>query len=404
MRRILFLLCVLLSACFNPDNHASEESRNLTLQFMKSANIDVHSALCRVSAEDMDTIEAALTVTPTMISGQINHVPYGEHRLFEIFCYNSNQILNYYGYSLADISDAAPVTNITLYPQQQYADVTIIGHFSSDEAETEEKIVFTADYSGTYDVYLMDKDGTNIRQLTDSDYNDNCPQLSPDRKKVVFQRGGLDIGHQGFIVDLESGDIEMLPLQDYHPHQLKWHPDGNKMLFWTDEGMTHDIYEYDLNSGDVTLLVHSHGVSSRVPAYTPDGEHILYNSNISGIYRAYLADADGSNPVLLNPDVYGEERNPLMHPLDSNLVVFNGRYTTSQWGFYFTDRSSGEIHEVISTPGVDENAPVWSNNGDAFIYEHWDGVNRGIYVVNADGTGMQALLDTQNNERYPHWR
>ena len=62
-----------------------------------------------------------------------------------------------------------------------------------------EKIVFAAnriDYDGHIDIWIMNRDGTNQRQLTFDEAEDNYPFFSPNGKKVVFastRTGAFDI-------------------------------------------------------------------------------------------------------------------------------------------------------------------------------------------------------------------
>lgn len=405
MKRIMFLLLFLLAGCYNPDQGPATEAKNIQLQFMKPAAVDVVSAYCRVSAEDMDTLTVDLSVSSTMISGLVPDVPYGDNRLFEIFCYNGEQLLNYYGTAIADINSSAPVINITLYPQQQSADVTIIGNFSTSE-ETEEKIVFSADYSGTHDIYIMDVDGTNIRQLTATEYDDRRPQLSPDRKKITFYRN-THPGHLAYILDLETQDLELLPLTEYTPSCLSWHPDGNSLVFHSAYYGFCDVFNYNLETQTVTTLIRN-DTTIWVPVYSPDGNHLLYYTKVNNEFRAYIANADGTDPVLLNPNGHPHERLPSMSPADADLVLFSGKYYSEtpmiQYGLYITDRSTGEVREVVAESWINESFPSWSPDGNTIIYERWDGNSYGIYTVKPDGSGNRVLLDSGGDECHPHWR
>ena len=405
MKRILFVFLFLLAGCFNPDGTSVSEAKNVQLQFMKPAGIDVASASCRVSAEDMDTLTADLSVSSTMISGLVPDVPYGDDRLFEIHCYNSDGVLNYYGSTVANINSTQPVINITLYPQEQYADVSIIGNFSTGEG-TEEKIVFSADYSGTHDIYIMDTDGTNIRRLTESEYDDRRPQLSPDRKKIAFYRNTHPT-HIPYILDLETRELELLPLTEYAPSGMFWHPDGNSLVFHSAYYGYCDVFNYDLQTRTVTTLIRN-DTTIWVPVYSPNGDHLLYYTKVNNAFRAYIANADGTDPVLLNPEGHPDERLPSMSPADTNLVLFSGRYYSEtpmiQFGLYITDRSTGEVREVVANSWINESFPSWAPDGNTIIYERWDGQSFGIYTVNPDGSENKMLLDSGGDECHPHWR
>jgi TolB protein len=408
-KTIVFIAIVLLLfGCLEQNNPIIEE-QSIAVQFMKSADIDVASAKCRVSADDMDTLEVDLNVSPIMISGEIGDVPYGDDRLFEIMCYNSDGYMNYYGSSLVDINSLDPVVNIVLYQVDSSANVTIRGTFGDPE-ETEEKIAFVADWEGDHNIYIMDTDGTNIKQLTTAEGYENYPRISPDRSEVLFFRGIGDGHPQPYLVDIETlEETHITPLSSYDPQCMSWHPDGNSIVFHSGyNSTTANIYKYDFSSETVTPLIENSS-TNWVPLYVNDGENLLYYSNITGTYKAYIANPDGSNPVMILPDSGGEEKLPNMSPVNNNLILIAGRdyspTSYSQWGLFLIDRSDSSVTNIISTNGVDESWPVWSPNGEKIVYERNSGGNHGIYIINPDGTENTVLIDTPSgSEENPHWR
>ncbi|MDZ7797027.1 MAG: hypothetical protein U5N56_08270 [Candidatus Marinimicrobia bacterium] len=75
-----------------------------------------------------------------------------------------------------------------------------------------------------------------------------------------------------------------------------------------------------------------------------------------------------------------------------------------QFGLYITDRSTGEVREVVANSWINESFPSWSPDGNTIIYERWDGDSYGIYTVKPDGSENKLLLDSGANECHPHWR
>ena len=378
-------------------NNPTLDNQNIPIQFYKSADIDVASAICRVSAMDMDTMTTILAVSATEISGTMSGVPYGEDRLFEIMCYNSSREMNYYGSALVDINSVAPAVNIVLYPFSSEANVSISGTFG-DVEDTEEKIVFSADWEGSNNIYMMNSDGSNIRQLTSSEYDDNYPILSPDRSKICFHRWAPE-GPIGYLLDVESLELEAIGLEAYRAHCFYWHPNQEHLIFHSTYYGSHDIFSFDLNNKVVTPIVMDSSISW-VPSYSADGSKIIYSSDRSGVMRAYIADANGSHSMLINSNYYGEEKVPDMNPRNMNLIVFAQNGSELK----ITNLENGQTVDLISIHTGKESWPRWSPDGQKLVYEHVDDTGSNIYIVNSDGSQNRILVEHEGNERYPFWR
>jgi Concanavalin A-like lectin/glucanases superfamily len=74
------------------------------------------AAVCRISAPDMTTMVDSLTITSTSVEGDINRIPAGSNRFFEVSVYDSNHAVCYYGSAHADVVlDSAVMVSIVLY-------------------------------------------------------------------------------------------------------------------------------------------------------------------------------------------------------------------------------------------------------------------------------------------------
>jgi dipeptidyl aminopeptidase/acylaminoacyl peptidase len=116
------------------------------------------------------------------------------------------------------------------------------------------RIVFSGLSGGTSDLYIVDADGRNLQRLTQDAFGDLQPQWSPDGRYIAFasERGPQsDLSELKFgkwrisILDLETGEIELVPEQDGKNLNPMWAPDGQSMIFISDRTGIPQLFLYD---------------------------------------------------------------------------------------------------------------------------------------------------------------
>ena len=136
-------------------------------------------------------------------------------------------------------------------------------------------IVFRSGRNGNHDIYLMDADGSHVRQLTKHEATDTMPAFSPEGRRIAFtsQRDGdyeiylLHLSKDGAVEKLQR--VTRCPGRDMHP---KFSPDGKWLVIASERGGMNDesplipvfnpqpygdIYALRLADGKVVRLTHN---------------------------------------------------------------------------------------------------------------------------------------------------
>ena len=117
------------------------------------------------------------------------------------------------------------------------------------------QLVFSGGQGGLTDLYIVDRDGRNLRRLTNDRNGDNQPQWSPDGRTIAFvsDRGPqTDFDNLKFsrwqvsLYDLESGRVSVLPNQAGQNLNPMWAPDGKSIAFVSDRTGIPNLFIYDL--------------------------------------------------------------------------------------------------------------------------------------------------------------
>ncbi len=107
-------------------------------------------------------------------------------------------------------------------------------------------IYFDSNRNGSFDIYRMKADGTDLKQLTyDSNINNAAPDLSADGTKIAFF-SDRDGNYEIYTMNENGDNIQRItsnPADDVNP---VFSPDGTKILFHSDRMGNFDLYEADL--------------------------------------------------------------------------------------------------------------------------------------------------------------
>ena len=118
------------------------------------------------------------------------------------------------------------------------------------------KLVFSGSKGGQTNIYMIDADGRNMRQLTKGWYAGLMPQWSPDGRKVAFvsDRGpNTDIQLLKFgkwqinVLDLETGNVDVIPGQAGKNLNPMWSPDGKSVAYISDRTGITQVFLYDFD-------------------------------------------------------------------------------------------------------------------------------------------------------------
>jgi Tol biopolymer transport system component len=169
------------------------------------------------------------------------------------------------------------------------------------------QIVFSGTKGGFSDLYVIDSDGRNLRPLTSDPLGDHMPQWSPDGTKIAFvsERGpetDLDVLRISewriSILDLESGEISILPNQAGRNLNPMWAPDGQSLAFISDRTGNQNIFLYDFTSKEHYQLT---DVVGSVMSFTEMSPAISWARDADRMAFVYYDDGNWTVWGLDNP-------------------------------------------------------------------------------------------------------
>jgi Tol biopolymer transport system component/uncharacterized surface protein with fasciclin (FAS1) repeats len=127
------------------------------------------------------------------------------------------------------------------------------------------QIGFTSVRDGKGVIYLMNADGSNPTRLTDGSEVDTFPHWSPDGKKIVFTSGsgGGDmwdnlLGNGSYEIYVMNADgsnrVQLTDNPGYDNMDPRWSPDGTQIIFWSSRDGNKELYVMDADGSNQTRL------------------------------------------------------------------------------------------------------------------------------------------------------
>lgn len=169
------------------------------------------------------------------------------------------------------------------------------------------RIVFTSDRGGDLDIWTMNSDGTNPRQLTHTLGYDGGPWWSPDGTEICFRayhpQTQTEIADYKSLLKLHlirptTLDLYVMNADGSHVRQVtndkkdniasfapSWTPDGKGLVFASNrddaQRRKFEVYKIALDGSGLERITHGDQFDG-FPTFSPDGKHFVWASNRNG--------------------------------------------------------------------------------------------------------------------------
>ncbi len=152
----------------------------------------------------------------------------------------------------------------------------------SRELTDREQQQFDIDPAFMNDIYIMNADGTNVRQLTDVSGYDGGPFFSPDGQRICWRRFSEDgATAEVYTMKTDGSDVKRLTNIGAMSWAPYYHPSGDYLIFTTNK---HGFANFELylvradGEGEPVRVTYTDGFDG-LPVFLPDGEQLSWTSN-----------------------------------------------------------------------------------------------------------------------------
>lgn len=218
------------------------------------------------------------------------------------------------------------------------------------------EITMSCESQGKKEIYVMNYDGSELRQITHHRSIAFAPAWSPDRSRIAYS---LYTRHQGNIKNI-------------------------------------DLYEYDFKTGHSLLLSSRRGMNSGA-SYSPDGKYITLTMSFLGNPEIFMLNRQDMSIKQLTQS-FGFDVDPVWSPSGKEIAFSS---TRTGKAMIFRMDTSGNNVQRLTIAGQYNATPSWSPMNNKIAFAAWIDDRFDIYIMNPEGTGLERLTKKQGYNEDP---
>ena len=221
--------------------------------------------------------------------------------------------------------------------------------------------------------------------------------FAAQKSRIAFTHLGFD-NFEIYVMDADGGSRENLSNHPVHDEDPDWSPEGTKIAFVSRRTGEYQIYVMDADGKNQIRLTDGPETNWE-PDWSPDGQKIAFsvspNFNVGVVRHIAVMDADGNNRVRHEDHAMQPDWSP-----DGQQIAFvSWRDGGNE---IYVIGADGQGLERVTHDLVGKWSPSFSPDGGRIAYYASEGF-RHIYVVGVDGKNSKRLTHNEENHWGPTW-
>ena len=277
---------------------------------------------------------------------------------------------------------------------------------------TVSRIAFATNRDGNWEVYVMNSDGSNPHNVTNSPGTDSHPSWSPDGSKIAFQ-SERDGNWEIYVMNADGSEQTRMTNDRGIDRSPAWSPDGAKIAFVSDRAGRHSVWTMNSEDGSELEDVTGSYANSRWPTWGARSRTIAYET--SHDIRIMRTDDVQLNEKIIDKNNFFDgffvgwlDWSPDGKKL---AMISNHQERTEFTRLLYTSQLDGfRFRRLFDRPsGLRYERPSWAPDSNMIVYsvEDAEGGDLDIQVVDFSNPGdvWQLTNDTDNpaDDTLPDW-
>ncbi len=304
-----------------------------------------------------------------------------------------------------DLPTQPPTPTQTLPPTPTHTSAATATPVGTPQGGGLGQIAFSSDQGGTVQIWSVNSDGSDRRQITNLGDGACQPDWSPDGKRIVFISpcAGEENEYPGSSLFLINADgtglvpLATLPGGDFDP---AWSPDGAQIAFTTLRDRIPHIYLYTLADNTVKRVSSPVNHDSH-PAWSPDGTKLAYETTRLGLPQIWTMAPDGSGAGEFSKLDGANDTSPAWAP-DGGVVIFSRGSRPILIARQYGDPQAAQYPISERVQPVEDAR--FSPDGYWLAFTGQQDGSGEIFIMLRNGSSQVNLSNNPGADFHPAWR
>ena len=262
------------------------------------------------------------------------------------------------------------------------------------------KIIFNSSRAShpTQNIFVMNSDGSNIKQLTFEKQGYGAGFASPSKNgshiAFISERDG---NREVYLMDFDGSNVKRITKNSFWDgERVGWAPDSKSFLFHSNRSGLTQLYRYSLKKNTITRFT-DHDFSERWASYSPDGRHIVFESGKDGNVEIYSMNVQ-SKEVFRLTDHWADDGGPSWHPNGQDVYFYSNR-DDCKYDLYVVNVNNKVTKRITKAHNWDLDATL-SPDGAQMVWHSDRNDHYGIMTANKDGSNQKRLTNIETSDFY----
>lgn len=287
-----------------------------------------------------------------------------------------------------------------------------------------QRIAFVSDREDdvTLQIWTMNPDGSDPRQVTFGPGDKSHPRWSPDGSRLLYaapggnDEFGNDLGLDIFVMNADrTGESTNLTLNIGDDTQANWSPGGDRVAFTSTR--VNDLRQVfvmpiECQPAPATCQINESPINLSAgfavefaPEWSPNGSSLAVITSINQAPgRIYTRPSEVGDPTIfdLQDRIIGADH--ITWSSDGRFLAFSWLVKRGKQEIYIADLQNRGLDPIPLTLSLGNKEPAFSPDGQWLAFTSTRDQDPEIYIMTINGSGQLNLTNSPSRDLQPDWQ